>query len=673
MKVSARVLTETSCNPFAEDLVCQVGRNPRPPTRTGHRRNFHDWQRDAFNSLFCKLYAVLNAPTGGGKSTVQKALAFVLARQGESTIIAVPETLIAGSFKAEFEDDGRLVEYVLPDGTVMAWDLPPENLLFADPGSISEDGTIDRIVKFAESRRAKKRVKTGTILVCSHAALVLANRRLVERYGRRAWKGVNVFIDEAHRSKFGEKPTDEEWEDEESEEEHEDRCNKLGMLVEHFVRNAPGRLMMTTATMLRGDGATIIPASCLDQFTTYELPMHEYLDGLVHLKEIAFKFSMADTYEEALRREVERSPFARTLVYQPVVKSGEGSVAKLQRLAGYQNVLGPSRPTGDGFSRTHTFRAEESLGVYWRELGVGRTDDHREPVEVISVDLVTVEGRDAIREGFERNKRVPHYIIVQNLFRMGADWRLAERSLVFGARSSLPMLIQMLGRLLRDYEGKARVEFHIMLPRNITADFDQFETYTGTIFTVMALGWLFQTTSLNIAPRLRSQRVIGKLISKCHATAMRGTNGVPAGEAMREILREAIGEADVKDTDLEEATTSLSSCLKGAFRMAANAVRHLLTSEAASNLAAVIEEDPFNAAGLLYETQWGADQFRAFRTAYNGLPEVTPEYVARVVFLHRCKFFQTQGQYVDPRAIEGAIELFGSAEALDQACSTEGL
>lgn len=54
-------------------------------------------------------------------------------------------------------------------------------------------------------------------------------------------------------------------------------------------------------------------------------------------------------------------------------------------------------------------------------------------------------------------------------------------------------------------------------------------------------------------------------------------------------------------------------------------------------------------------------------------PKVTPEYVKQLIFLHRCKYFQLKGQYHDPRTIEGAVELFGSAEALDQACTAEGL
>lgn len=55
------------------------------------------------------------------------------------------------------------------------------------------------------------------------------------------------------------------------------------------------------------------------------------------------------------------------------------------------------------------------------------------------------------------------------------------------------------------------------------------------------------------------------------------------------------------------------------------------------------------------------------------LPEVTPEYVDTLIFLHRCAYFKAKGQGVDPRTIEGAVELFGSAEELDRRCTEVGL
>jgi hypothetical protein len=54
-------------------------------------------------------------------------------------------------------------------------------------------------------------------------------------------------------------------------------------------------------------------------------------------------------------------------------------------------------------------------------------------------------------------------------------------------------------------------------------------------------------------------------------------------------------------------------------------------------------------------------------------PPVTPEYVAQIIFLHRCKYFQNKGQGVDPRTIKGAVALFGSKKALDAACTAEGM
>jgi len=50
------------------------------------------------------------------------------------------------------------------------------------------------------------------------------------------------------------------------------------------------------------------------------------------------------------------------------------------------------------------------------------------------------------------------------MFKEGANWRWADRDIIVGQRSSLPEIVQTIGRLLRDVVGKKHVEVYQLLP-----------------------------------------------------------------------------------------------------------------------------------------------------------------------------------------------------------------
>lgn len=565
----------------------------------------------------------MTSPTGSGKSVVQKALAFSYAREGERTIIAVPEMTIGSSFGTD------PVSFELPDGTTMSWEVPDDNILLGE-GS----GVIQKLIAFVEGQRGT----VGTrVLICTHAALVHAHKRLVRKHKDKAWAGVNLFLDEGHHAKHTEMLEEDEDLDCDRSEEDEARCNELGRLVEHYLRHQPGRLLMTTATWLRGDAQAIVAPAQLPTFTVFEHRADEYLRRMKHLRTLGFKFMLADEYVEAFRAAIASNPTKRTIVYLPPVQAGEPE-RKMTLLRECLNVLGPSKPSADGFTRTHMVNG----------------------VEVRTMDLVTIAGRERIQAAFAKNKDAPHIIFVQNLFREGADWPQAERALVFGARGSLPMVIQMMGRLLRDYSGKERVEFCMVL-QNAANNFETFETYTGAIFMVMALGWLFQS-SLVLPPTVRSQRVIRDITQRVtNATMGSGdvpttdANGVdlPPGEVMRGIIKGAIenlGGDPPSDDDLGAAADSLLACMKGALLLAANACRNVMSVKRAAVLGEAIEANPFTAAREVYQIPFGADNIEFFRGLYATLPKLTPQYVNQCHLVHIWKGLKKEGTLSDPRA-----------------------
>ena len=617
--VKKKSATRNQCDPFSPFSI-QVGQEPVPDTTSpeGYRQ-LRAWQITACRALSDFILGILIAPTASGKSTVLKVLAYNLALKNERTIIAVPETTIAKSFRPEHE-----VDFKLPDGTVMTWEVPPQNILFdqADP---SGKGTVNRLIKWLQTPRA---TPEGRILICTHAALVLAHQKLMVGWNGRKkspWKGVNIFIDEGHHSKApGEDNTKVE-------------SNKLGSVVEHYTNKQPGRLLLTTATWLRNDMVDIVPPDKLELFTQYEYPIHEYLEKLAYLREIVFKFTVVDNYATALKALARDRK--RTIVYLPPVRPGENG--KLKLLKAFQNSLGEPRPSKNGFTLTHKRSRIKSL------------------------DLVTPEGRPRIQAAFDANPKEPDFIFVQNLFREGADWPIAERSIVCGTRGSLPMLIQMLGRLLRDHLNKERVEFHILLLKSeVESTASQFTAYTSTLFQVMALG--FQFSSTHIDPALRSQRGIQEIVNVLAKEAFQGTSTnaeVTVQDAVRNVVR-TLGGGNA--CHVASTSRTLLSCMQGAFRVAAKALG--LTGRNAQKLEAIIKENPFKATEMLYEARIGPKRFREYREAFIGLPEATTAASKREIFLERCKYYQ-----YDPRKVKGAVAGFGSKQALNEACSELGL
>jgi hypothetical protein len=208
----------------------------------------------------------------------------------------------------------------------------------------------------------------------------------------------------------------------------------------------------------------------------------------------------------------------------------------------------------------------------------------------------------------------------------------------------------------------------MVLPGNFNADIDQFGVYSGTIFMIMALGWQF---SMALPNKLRSQRVVRAIAVKCREQTMRGGEKRDPGEAMRAALKGAV--EGLTDEEADAPARELLSCMKGMFRMAARSVEPFMKATDYKALTEQIEDDPFEAGKGTFQAQWRGEVFQQAREKYIELPAITSEYTAQVIFLSRCKWRMQAGQYVDPRTIKGAVELFGSMEKLDRMCTAEGM
>lgn len=619
--------TSKEFNPFSPEMVRPVGQRPKPDRIKGGKRLLRDWQCKAFRVLQGQQLGMLIAPTGSGKSVAQKALVYGLLRGGKKVIIAVPETTIGDSFKS----DSAL--YLLPNKVEMSWQVDPDNYLFGS--SFSESRVIDRIIDFVRS--STKSTKAKRVLVCTHQALVRAHQRMMSKASKRSpWKGTTLVIDEAHRTRF----LEEELTNTQRLEE-EERCNRMGQLVEHYIQNRPGGLLLATATWLRGDQATIVPDQYLGRFTKYELPIDQYLEGLEHLKEIVFKVT-TQPYPEVMKG-LPSDP-KKTIVYLPPVSIGRAR-HKYTLLSTLRNKLGRSIPSPNGFTR-----------------------DHRSGLR--SLDLVTEakrNGADGRMTLWLQNKNATDVIFVQNLFRMGTDWPAAEQSIVLGFRASLPLVIQMLGRLLRDHPGKRRVEFHMVLPKTLITTKEGFWRYANAIFMLMALGWQFSLRASESS--ICTSRILPHLQTSFFKTVLSGENeGKSVNKSVEGMLKAAAKAAGVSSTKVSRFEVQ---SFKKSWTQAMGVIFNDLLNQLKAHDA--LHEDPFKVTREALALRVGSKRFKEIRELILGLPEVTVTYMDQLLFLERCLYFAQRGRYTDPRTIRGAVKLFGSKKNLDEACTREGM
>lgn len=425
-------------------------------------KDFRPWQADCYERLVNHDLRIINVPTGAGKSHAIKALGLHDQTDGKKIIIAVPYRNIAKGFIDEdflvLPDLGES-DFVVP----FNWDLVTRTNK-VDTGSL-----VNRTIEFLKTTRGER------VLVCTHMTLVALYKKLVEEDWLYLLDETSTFIDEAHHIKHhkGEK------------QEQEDTVNGIGYFVKSVLDASEVRLTLVTATFFRGDRLSVLPDGIEQKFVRYNLPYDQYLKQLKYLRSIRFNVILYDdTPAAALRRELRANMDktvefpVKSVVYIPNKATTYYSDNKITKFAETESIL------------------KAASQAEWRPLC---GDDHilsatTSRGELIAVDLVNDntsrdKASDYIAENAKDWQDGPDLIVSLNMFKEGSDYPLASRGYVVGNRGSLNDIIQMLGRLLRDIEGKEEVEFSLVLPSNrIKDDFkDDANTYLNAMILSMLL------------------------------------------------------------------------------------------------------------------------------------------------------------------------------------------
>jgi len=478
------------------------------------------WQKNAFDKLHEKPFMILNAPMGSGKSWLMCLLSAqkMNANSALRTIIAVPQTIIAPGFAN--------AKLRMPNEECINWEIH-HNLCKKG----SNKGTIKYIIDWLKHDYHTLNDRT---LICTHATLVKTYKKLKEENSLHLLRDLLLWIDEAHHVK------NVSMEDIEG----EVISNGIGDLVRHCLEktDATVQLGLTTASFFRGDRCSLLTSEMEMQFSDsrFDLPYDEYLKSMKYLKSFSFDFLLCGyEYTNAIGVLV-RDRKGKDIIYVPHPKSRHSTGDKYQEVKNifleYQKIHGGELiDTADGLnilqSPTQTFKM----------LDLVDEDKRIEKKEFLNSENLK-DQRDALDS-----------IIALGMFKEGANWIWADRSIIVGIRASLVDIVQMMGRLFRDAKDKQHVEVVQLLPFSLDQQNDAFldnlNNYLKAIYASLILEDVLNPVKLSI-PSTKDRE---KSLSQVESQAIPMSELIPDESTRLSVIDSVISRlASISNSNKEE-------------------------------------------------------------------------------------------------------------------------
>jgi len=352
-------------------------------------------------------YLIIKSPPSSGKS---RALMFIaldkLQNQGvKQAIIVVPERSIGASF-----NDEPLSQF----GFWANWHVEPKWNLCNAPGSSDNGGKVKAVGAFLES--------TDKLLVCTHATFRFA----VNEYGVEKFDDRLIAVDEFHHVAVNEE-------------------NILGRYLGEFIARNRVHIVAMTGSYFRGDAEAILDPLEESKFETVTYTYYEQLNGYEYLKQldIGYYFYSGSYADEILSV---LDPALKTIVHIPNVNSRESTKDKIKEV---EHILG-EMGQWQGIDPATGFQLVKIPSGKVLRIADLVDDDPARRDRVVS----------ALKDPAQKfNRDHIDIIIALGMAKEGFDWIWCEHALTVGYRSSLTEIVQIIGRVTRDAEGKTHARF----------------------------------------------------------------------------------------------------------------------------------------------------------------------------------------------------------------------
>lgn len=351
-------------------------------------------------------HLLVKAPPASGKS---RALMFValdkLYNQGrKKVIVAVPERSIGASFAST-----NLTKF----GFWADWEIKEEHNL-CDAGSSA--GKVEAFIKFLEGPDA--------VLVCTHATLRFAFEKLAPE----AFNGTVLAIDEFHHVSA------------------DTENSRLGALLRDVMNGSDVHIVAMTGSYFRGDSVPVLSPEDEAKFTPVTFNYYDQLNGYEYLHSLGIGHHFYQgRYTEAIEEVLDLDK--KTIVHIPNVNSGESTKDKIEEVGFIIDAIGHVESTDPDTGIINVRRRDTGQMVRVADL-VDDTDQKKRGDTLHYLAHTASKNQDAV-----------DIIIALGMAKEGFDWPYAEHALTVGYRASLTEVIQIIGRVTRDSEGKSHAQF----------------------------------------------------------------------------------------------------------------------------------------------------------------------------------------------------------------------
>ena len=282
------------------------------------------------------------------------------------------------------------------------------------PGS--SESKVDSFVRFLQGN--------DPILVCTHATLRFAFEKLAPE----DFDGTVLAIDEFHHVSA------------------DLDSNRLGSLLRSVMAGSDAHIVAMTGSYFRGDTVPVLSPEDEAKFTPVTFNYYDQLNGYRHLKSLGighhfYQGRYTDAIDEVLDLD------KKTILHIPSVNSGESTKDKLEEVGHILDVIGEVDGVDQDTGIISVRRRDTGEILKVADL-VDDTDQKARAATLLYLTEVAAKDRDGI-----------DIIIALGMAKEGFDWPYAEHALPVGYRASLTEIIQIIGRVTRDVEGKEHAQF----------------------------------------------------------------------------------------------------------------------------------------------------------------------------------------------------------------------